>query len=78
MINNTTTATPTGAREVDLLSTGNEKLRFTVVLFCIADGAELHPYIVFKCKTLPKAVNFLGNVVCVNDKGLMNEDLVVG
>lgn len=36
-----------GAREVKLLTIGNEKMLFTVMLSCLADG-KLRPYLVFK------------------------------
>ncbi|KAL1432591.1 hypothetical protein MTO96_013063 [Rhipicephalus appendiculatus] len=49
-----TTVSVKGERDVNLLTTGNEKLRFTVMLSCLADGTKLRPYIVFKRKTMPK------------------------
>lgn len=48
-----TTVNVKGAREVKLLSTGNENLRFTVMLSCLVDGTKLRPYLVFKRKTIP-------------------------
>lgn len=55
---NSTSITTTGNREVNLLSIGNEKLCFTVMLSCMADGTKLCPYIMLERKTLPKAVTF--------------------
>ncbi|KAL1426096.1 hypothetical protein MTO96_018569 [Rhipicephalus appendiculatus] len=49
-----TTVTEKGAKQVKLLTTGNEHSRFTVMLACTADGKKLPPYIIFKRKTLPK------------------------
>lgn len=72
-----TTMSAKGAREVNLLTTGNEKLRFTVMLSCLADGTKLRPYVVFKRKTIPKEVFPGGVVVRANEKGYMTEDMVV-
>ena len=47
-----------GAKTVSIAMTGHEKSRFTVMLACMADGTKLPPYIVFKCKTMPKDVKF--------------------
>lgn len=72
-----TTVSVKGARDVNLLTTGNEKLRFTVMLSCLADGTKLRPYIVFKRKTMPKEALPKGVVVRVNEKGFMTDDMVV-
>lgn len=67
-----------GAREVKVLSTGYEKLRFTVILACLSDGTKLQPYVVFKRKTIPKNENFPKKVIVrVNAKGYMTGDMVV-
>lgn len=66
-----------GARQVRVRSTGNEKTRVTVMLSCTADGRKLPPYVVFKRKTLPKD-NFPKNVlVRCQEKGWMDEALVL-
>ncbi|KAG0427701.1 hypothetical protein HPB47_025253 [Ixodes persulcatus] len=39
-----------GARQVHLLTTGNEDNRFTTMLCCTADGHKLPPFLIFKCK----------------------------
>ncbi|KAL1472806.1 hypothetical protein MTO96_039090 [Rhipicephalus appendiculatus] len=72
-----TTVSVKGERDVNLLTTGNEKLRFTVMLSCLADGTKLRPYIVFKRKTMPKEVLLKGVVVRANAKGFMTDDMVV-
>lgn len=53
-----TTVTAKGAKDVRLLTTGNEHTRFTVMLCCTADGCKLPPYIVFRRKTIPKSEVF--------------------
>ena len=47
MVGNTTTNS-TGAEEVALKSTGNEKVRVSVCLTAKADGTKMNPFIVFK------------------------------
>ena len=49
----------------------------TVMLAGLGDGTKLPPYVVFKCKTLPKNMMFPhGLLVRCQEKGWMNEDLV--
>ena len=43
-----------GVREVPIKTTGNEKLRFTVVLGYTASGEKLPPAVIFKLKKKPK------------------------
>ncbi|KAL1452370.1 hypothetical protein MTO96_043812 [Rhipicephalus appendiculatus] len=72
-----TTVCERGAKEVKLLSTGNEHSRFTVMLACTADGRKLPPFIIFKRKTLPRETFPRDVVVRVNEKGYMDEALMV-
>ncbi|KAL1448368.1 hypothetical protein MTO96_044087, partial [Rhipicephalus appendiculatus] len=59
-----------GSRQVTVRSTGNEKMRVSVMLSCTADGHKLPPYVVFKLKTLPKGEKFPRNIVIrCQDKG---------
>ncbi|KAM7314164.1 hypothetical protein ISCGN_003949 [Ixodes scapularis] len=72
-----TTVTKRGSRQVNILSTGNERSRFTVMLAATADGWKLPPFLVFKRKTLPKE-RFPHNVIVrTNEKGFFNDDLVL-
>ncbi|KAH8018688.1 hypothetical protein HPB51_010515 [Rhipicephalus microplus] len=66
-----------GAKDMKLLSTGNEHSRFTVKLACMADGRKLPPFIIFKRKTMPKKVFPPGVVFCVNKKGYMDEAMML-
>lgn len=44
-----------GAKNVPVTTSGYEKLRFTVVLACSADGGKLNPMLIFKnLKKVPK------------------------
>lgn len=43
-----TTITQRGAKDVKLLTTGNQHSRFTVMLACTADGRKLPPFVIFK------------------------------
>lgn len=66
----------TGVDEKTVLikTTGHEKIRFTVVLSCLANGSKLHPVIVFKRKTLPKTMKFPGGVIVrSHEKGWIDE-----
>ena len=59
-----------GAKRVMIKTSGNEKMRYTVVLVCCADGTKLPPLIIFKRKTLPKDVIPHGIYVHVHSKGM--------
>jgi hypothetical protein len=61
---------------VKMKSTGNEKLRFTVVLCCMADGTKLPPLVIFKRKTMPKGDFPPGVFVKVQAKGWMDEPVM--
>ncbi|XP_013880698.1 uncharacterized protein LOC106529748 [Austrofundulus limnaeus] len=68
------TVDKTGARTVNVRTTGNEKSSFTVVLACQADGQKLPPMVIFKRKTLPKENFPAGVVIKANSKGWMDEE----
>ena len=80
MVGNTT-INSTGAKEVALKSTGNEKVRVSVCLSAKADGTKMNPLIVFKgAKREPEVLNdrFKGRcVVTSSSNGWMNEELVL-
>ncbi|KAM7313092.1 pogo transposable element with KRAB domain [Ixodes scapularis] len=66
-----------GAKQVRILSTGNEN-RITAILCCMADGHKLDPFLIFKRKTLLSNVTFPKNVfVRVRPKGWMDTDLMI-
>lgn len=47
------------------------------MLCCTTDGHKRPPYLIFRCKTLPKEIVFLsGVIVRANEKGWMTTDLV--
>jgi len=50
-----------GAKTIMIKTSGNEKMPYTVVLACCADGTKLPPLLIFKRKTLPKDVIPHGN-----------------
>ena len=66
-----------GAKSVLVKSTGNEKSCITVMLTVTADGQKLTPYVILKRKTMPKETLPPGIIFRVQEKGWMNEDLVV-
>ena len=70
------TVDETGTKTVSILTTVHEKMTFTCILACAANGDQLKPLIIFKRKTLPKG-NFPSDVVvCANEKGWMNENIM--
>ena len=75
------TINSTGAKEVALKSTGNEKVRVSVCLTAKADGTKMNPFIVFKGTKRESAVlndRFKGRcVVTSSSNGWMNEELVL-
>uniref|UniRef100_A0A146PAS9 Tigger transposable element-derived protein 7 n=1 Tax=Fundulus heteroclitus TaxID=8078 RepID=A0A146PAS9_FUNHE len=68
------TVDKTGARTVNVRTTGNEKSSFTVVLACQANGNKLPPMVIFKRKTLPKENFPAGVVIKAHSKGWMDEE----
>ena len=58
-----------GAKTIMIKTSGNEKMRYTVVLACCADGTKLPPLLIFKRKMLPKDVIPHGIYVHVHSKG---------
>lgn len=67
-----------GESSIPMRTTGNEKLRCTVMLAITADGRKLPPYIIFKRKTIPKGVQFPRGIhVRVQTKGWMDFPLMV-
>lgn len=68
------TVDKTGARTVNVRTTGNEKASFTVVLACQANGQKLPPMVIFKRKTVPKENFPAGVAIKANSKGWMNEE----
>ena len=69
----------TGAKEVALKSTGNEKVRVSVCLTSKTDGTKMNPFIVFKGAKRELAVlndHFKGRcVVTSSPNGWVNEEL---
>lgn len=55
---------------------GNEKSRITVMLACLADGTKLPPYVILKCKTVPKVIP-AGIIVCAKERGWLDSELVL-
>jgi len=58
-----------GAKTIMIKTSGNQKMRYTVVLACCADGTKLPPLLFFKRKTLPKDVIPHGIYIHVHSKG---------
>ena len=75
------TVNATGAKDVPLKSTGNEKVRVSVCLTAKADGTKLKPFIVFKgAKREAAALNeeFKNRcIVASSPNAWMNEELVL-
>lgn len=65
-----------GAKTITILTTGHEKMSFTCVLACSANGDKLKPLLIFKRKTIPKGKYPSDIVVCANESGWMCEDIM--
>ena len=65
-----------GSKTVSILTTGQKKDRFTVMLACLGDGTKLTPYVVFKRKKLPKMTFPKGVIVRCQQKGWMDEAMI--
>ena len=63
-----------GVKTVLLKITGNEKMRFTVVLSCLADGIKQKPMVIFHRKTMPKDKFCPGSLVHMHPRGWMDID----
>ena len=61
-----------GAKTIMIKTSGNEKMRYTVVLVCSTDGKKLPSLLIFKRKMLPKDVIPHGIYVHVHSKGWMD------
>lgn len=72
------TVESTGAKQVRIITSGNEKNRVTAMLCCTADGHKLSPYLIFKRKTVPVNIAFPDNVIVrAQQKGWMDNDLMI-
>lgn len=71
------TVNETGAPQVRIRTTGNEKTRLTVMLACLADGHKLPPYIIFRRKTIPKEPFPSNVIVRCQEKGWMDTALML-
>jgi len=60
------------AKTIMIKTSGNEKMHYTVVLACCADGTKLPPLLIFKRKMLPKDVIPHGTYIHVHSKGWMD------
>ena len=72
------TVEKTGAKDVQLKTTGHEKQRYTVILAARADGTKELPCVVFKGKgkrVEPELKNMTGIRIYFSDNGWMNSDL---
>nr|XP_032822228.1 pogo transposable element with KRAB domain [Petromyzon marinus] len=65
-----------GVQSVSTVGTGGEKLRFSVMLSCCADGRKLEPMCIFKRKTVPKDAPCGGVAVTVQQQGYCDEQVM--
>lgn len=65
-----------GTKTVSVKTTGNEKMRVTVMLTVLADGRKLPPFIILNRKTMPKEKLPTGLIVRCQEKGWMNSELM--
>ena len=62
-----------GAKTVTIKTSGHEKMLYTVVLSCCADGTKFNPVIIVKHRTMPKPFEIPPGIVKVHDTDWMNE-----
>ena len=65
-----------GKEDISIVTTGHEKMNFTIVLCVTANGFKCKPMVIFKRKTLPKENFIKGIVVAVNPKGWMDSGMM--
>ena len=61
-----------GAKTIMIMTSGNEKTLYTVVVTCCADGTKLPTLLIFKRKVLPKDVIPHGIYIHVHSNGWMD------
>jgi hypothetical protein len=72
-----TTVHPRGQKTVTIRTSGNEKLRVSVMLTALADGTKLPPFVILKRKQMPKEHLSKGTIfVRCQVKGWMTADLM--
>lgn len=71
-----TTVEEKGAKSVIVRTTGNEKVRVTVMLAVLADGRKLPPFVILKRKTIPKEKFPSDVIIRCQEKGWMTSDLM--
>lgn len=71
-----TTVHSCGQKTVTIRTSGNEKLRVSVMLTALADGTKLPRFVILKRKTMPKEDLPKGIFVRCNEKGWMTANLM--
>lgn len=66
-----------GSKTVTVKTTGSDKSHFTVILACLANGTKLKPAVIFKRKTMPKDKFPSGVIVYVQEKGWVDENVLL-
>ena len=65
-----------GKDDISIVTTGYEKMNFTIVLAVLANGTKLKPMVIFKRKTRPKGNFPEGIIVTVNPKGWVDTEMM--
>ena len=69
---------PKGDKTVDMVTSGNEKTRFTVVITASADGRIWPGFMILRgLKKIPKCYIPSNIVLVVSDSGTMDEQLII-
>lgn len=63
--------------QIRIRITGNEKMRLTIMLACLAYGRKLPPRIIFRHKTIPKELSPRNVIVRCQEEGWMDTPLVL-
>jgi hypothetical protein len=67
-----------GVKSVLIKTSGNEKMRVTVMLTVLADGMKLPPYVILNRKTMPKEQLPIGLIVRCQSNGWKTNELMKG
>ena len=68
-----TTVEQCSTKTISILSTGHERVNFTVVLSCLANRTKLPPVIIFKLVNISREEFPNGVIICANKEDWMNE-----
>jgi hypothetical protein len=70
------TVDKTGVKSLLIKTSGNEKMRVTVMLMVLADDTKLPPHVILNRRTMPKEQLPIGLIVRCQSNGWMTNELI--